>query len=102
VGHPLTYRASPLKYSALTLYLVGLQGSTGSDRLRCAILPRLMSATFVEVTVRLDVGLSSFGGCVLKAASEHQSKGFFISSLSPQAVHLGSHNLNCFSKAIAI
>jgi hypothetical protein len=41
VGHPLTYRASPLKYSALTLYLVGLQGSTGSDRLGCAILPRL-------------------------------------------------------------
>ena len=32
VGHPLKYRASPLKYGALTLYLVDLQGSTGSNR----------------------------------------------------------------------
>jgi hypothetical protein len=38
---------SPLKESALTLYLVGQQGSTGSYRLGCPILPRLLNAFFV-------------------------------------------------------
>ena len=50
MGHPLKYRASPLKYSALTLYLVGPQGSTGSYRLGCPILPRLLCAAFVART----------------------------------------------------
>jgi hypothetical protein len=32
VGYLLKYRASLLKYGTLTLYLVDLQGSTGSNR----------------------------------------------------------------------
>jgi hypothetical protein len=46
VGHPLKYRASPLKYGALTLYLVGLRGSTGSNR----ELPRLLQGLMRYIT----------------------------------------------------
>jgi hypothetical protein len=53
VGHPLKYRASPLKYGVLTLYLVDLQGSTGSNR----ELPRLLQGIIRYITQTYERGL---------------------------------------------
>jgi hypothetical protein len=53
VGRPLNYRASPLKYGALTLYLVDLQGSTGSNR----ELPRLLQGLMRYITQTFDRSL---------------------------------------------
>jgi hypothetical protein len=55
VGRPLNYRASPLKYGALTLYLVDLQGSTGSNREP----PRLLQGLMRYITQTYGRGLCS-------------------------------------------
>jgi hypothetical protein len=56
VGHPLKYRASPLKYGALTLYLLDLQGSTGSNR----ELPRLLQGLMRYITQTCEYGLRTY------------------------------------------
>ena len=53
MGHQPKYRVSPLKYGALTLYLVDQQGFTGSNN----DLPRLLQGLMRYITQTYGRGL---------------------------------------------